>query len=345
MKKLLVAALAGALILSGCSSPAPAPTPGTPAPASKSLVVYSPNSEGLIASTIPAFEAKYGIKVDLIQAGTGELFTKLKSEANNTVADVIFGGAFSTYSQNEALFEPYKSGNDGLVLEDYRNTTGYITPYVLDGSVLLLNNKLTAGMDIKGYADLLNPALKGKIATADPSSSSSAFAQLTNMLLAMGGYENQGAWDYVKSLFENIDGKLASGSSNVYKSVADGEMAVGLTYEDPSVSLVQNGADVTIVYPEEGTVFLPAGSAIIKGAKNMENAKLFIDFIISKEIQDVYGTETTNRPVLADVKTGDAMTAIDEIKILNEDIPYITANKPAIVEKYKTIFAEIESNK
>ena len=45
-----------------------------------SLVVYSPNSEGLIGATIPAFEEKYGIKVELIQAGTGELFKKLESE-------------------------------------------------------------------------------------------------------------------------------------------------------------------------------------------------------------------------------------------------------------------------
>lgn len=56
------------------------------------LVIYSPNSEGLINATIPAFEEKYGIKVELIQAGTGELFKKLESEASSPVADVIFGG-------------------------------------------------------------------------------------------------------------------------------------------------------------------------------------------------------------------------------------------------------------
>lgn len=55
-----------------------------------SLVVYSPNSEGLIGATIPAFEEKYGIKVELIQAGTGELFKKLESEKEAPVADVIF---------------------------------------------------------------------------------------------------------------------------------------------------------------------------------------------------------------------------------------------------------------
>jgi len=337
MKKVLAALIVGAMVLVGCG----AEEGGD----SKSLIIYSPNSEGLIASTIPAFEAEYGIKVDLIQAGTGELFTKMNSEANNPVADVMFGGAYSTFTQNENLFEPYTSPNNDNVLEDYQNKTGYITPYVLDGSVLIVNNNLLGDMTIEGYEDLLNPELKGKIATADPASSSSAFAQLTNMLLAMGGYEDEGAWDYVKELFTNIDGKIASGSSNVYKSVADGELVVGLTYEDPSVALLNSGADVSIVYPKEGTVFLPAGSAIIKGAKNMDNAKLFIDFIISQEIQDVYGTETTNRPVLKEVQTSETMTPMDEINTIQEDIDYVREHKDEMVERYKTIFAEIESNK
>ncbi len=337
MKKVLAALMVATLVLAGCGSKEGGD--------SKSLIIYSPNSEGLIASTIPAFEAKYDIKVDLIQAGTGELFTKMNSESNNPVADVMFGGAYSTFTQNENLFEPYTSPNNDNVLDDYKNKTGYITPYVLDGSVLIVNNNLLGSMTINGYKDLLNPDLKGKIATADPASSSSAFAQLTNMLIAMGGYEDEGAWDYVKELFMNIDGKLASGSSNVYKSVADGELVVGLTYEDPSVALLNSGADVTIIYPEEGTVFLPAGSAIIKGAKNMDNAKLFIDFIISQEIQDVYGTETTNRPVLKEVMTSETMTPMAEINTIAEDIDYVRDHKDEMVEKYKTIFAEIESNK
>lgn len=337
MKKVLSLLVVAAMVLAGCGAKEGAD--------SKSLVVYSPNSEGLIASTIPAFEEKYDIKVDLIQAGTGELFTKMDSEKNNPVADVMFGGAYSTFTQNEDLFEPYTSANNDKVIEDYQNKTGYITPYVLDGSMLIVNNSLLGDLKIEGYEDLLNEELKGKIATADPASSSSAFAQLTNMLLAMGGYEDQGAWDYVKELFTNIDGKIASGSSNVYKSVADGEMVVGLTYEDPSVALVNSGADVSIVYPKEGAVFLPAGSAIIKGAKNMENAKLFIDFIISQETQDTYGTETTNRPVLKEVKTSDTMTPLEDINTLQEDIDYVREHKDEMVEKFKTIFAEIESNK
>lgn len=310
---------------------------------SDTLVIYSPNSEGLINATVPAFEEKYGVKVELIQAGTGELFKKLESEKNAPVADIIFGGSHTQYAQHGELFEEYVSPEDENAIEEYRNTTGYSTPYTLDGSVLIINPNLTEGMKIEGYSDLLNDELKGKIATADPANSSSAFSQLTNILLAQGGYDNDQAWQYVEDLFTLIDGKITSSSSNVYKSVADGEMAVGLSYEDPTVKLLNDGANVEIVYPKEGTVFLPASVAVIKNAENMDNAKKFVDFVISQEIQDVLGTTTTNRPVRQDAQTSDNMKPIDDIVRLTEDYDYVVEHKDEIVKRYNDIFIKTQS--
>lgn len=309
---------------------------------SDTLVVYSPNSEGLINATIPAFEDKYGVKVELIQAGTGELFKKLESEKDAPVADVIFGGSYTQYEQNGELFEKYVAKENDEVVKEYQNTTGYSTPYTLDGSVLVVNPDLTKGMKIEGYKDLLNDELKGKISTADPANSSSAFAQLTNMLAVNGDFDDA-SWDYVKELFTLVDGKISSSSSNVYKTVADGEMAVGLSYEDPTVKLLNDGANVKIVYPKEGTVFLPASAAVIKNAKNMDNAKKFMDFIISKDVQDTLGTKTTNRPVRKGAKTSDNMKPLDEIKSVTENYDYVIKNKDKIVDKYNEIFVETQS--
>lgn len=242
---------------------------GSAAQGGGDLVIYSPNSEGLLNATIPLFEEKYGVNVELIQAGTGELVKRIQSEKNDPYADVLFGGSWSQMYTNEDLWEPYVSANDANVIDAYKNKCGFITGNVLDGSVLIVNTDLIGDIKIEGYEDLLNPALKGKIATADPANSSSAFAHLTNMLLAMGGYEDDKAWQYVHDLFENVDGKICESSSGVYKGVADGEYVVGLSYEDPCAQLVLDGAPVKIVYMKEGTVFLPASATIIKGAKNM----------------------------------------------------------------------------
>ncbi|HWJ80271.1 MAG TPA: ABC transporter substrate-binding protein [Niallia sp.] len=338
--KVLILVVVGIFALAACSSK---DKEGGSNGDSDKLVIYTPNSEGLINATIPAFEEKYGIKVELIQAGTGELFKKLESEKESPVADVMFGGSYTTYATNGELFEEYVSSENENVIEEYRNTNGYSTPYTLDGSVLVVNKDLTKGMNIKGYADLVNPDLKGKISTADPVNSSSAFSQLTNILLAKGGYESKEAWEYVEKLFTNIDGKISSSSSNVYKTVADGEMAVGLSYEDPTVKLLNDGANVEVIYPEEGTVFLPANSAIVKNAPNKENAKKFIDFIISKDIQEVLAKTTTNRPVRDDIEFGENMKPLSEIKSLTEDYEYVTKHKDDIVQKYNEVFVDIQS--
>jgi len=210
--------------------------------ATDKLVVYSPNSDGLLKATIPAFEKLYNVKVEVISAGTGELFKRIQGEAGSPYADVVFGGAYATYQTNADLFQPYTSVNNDKLIDIYRNDTGYITSNVLDGSLLLVNKNLIGNIQIKGYKDLLNPALKGKIVSANPTASSSAYAHLTNMLAAIGkgNYESQEAWDFVKALFANT--VVIDSSSAVWKGVRDGEYAVGLSYEDPAVQLVRDGA-------------------------------------------------------------------------------------------------------
>lgn len=305
------------------------------------LIVYSPNSEGLINSLIPAFEESTGISVQLEQAGTGELFTKLRGESSDPVADVMFGGSFATYEENKDLFDEYVAKDDSKLNDEYQNKEGYKTSYTLDGSVIIVNKDLTEGIEINGYKDLLNEKLKGKIATADPTSSSSAFSHLTNMLVANGGYDSDEAWDYVKRLFDNIDGKMQSSSSSVYKTVVDGEMAVGLSYEDPVAQLIKDGADnIELIYMDKGVIFLPAGSGIIKGCDHPNNAKRFMDFLVSKEAQDILGTQTTNRPIRSDAEIGEYMKPYDDIKTLTEDYKYVKENKEDIIEKFRQILIE-----
>ena len=118
---------------------------------------------------------------------------------------------------------------------------------------------------------------------------------------------------------------------------------LGLSYEDPTVKLLNDGANVEIIYPEEGTVFLPANSAVVKHAKNMDNAKKFIDFIISKDVQEVLAKSTTNRPVRDDVEIGENMKPLAEIKTLTEDYEYVIQHKDEIVQHYNEIFVEIQS--
>ena len=322
----------------------PAEQPAEPEkPASTTLVIYSPNSDTEVESVIPAFEDATGIRVELISAGTGECVTRIDAEKENPQADVLWGGMnYGVYVQHPDLWADYTSPNEGLMDEGYRQgEVKCYTNYTLSGSgCLIINNELIKelGIEINGYADLLQPELKGKIASGDPTKSSSAWAELTNMLLVMGDepYDEK-AWEYVEQFVAQLDGIQLDSSSAIYKGVANGEYVVGVSYEDPCVKILSDGADVTVVYPEEGTVWLPAAVAIVKNAPHEDAAQKFVDFLISDQIQTVYAGQTT-RAVNSSLPLGNPyMKPFSEINVAYEDIPFCAEHKTEWQARYAEI--------
>jgi iron(III) transport system substrate-binding protein len=303
------------------------------------LTVYTPNEEGMLNSLIPVFEGKTGVTVQLITAGTGELYQRIRSEAASPQGDVLFGGGAAQANANIDLWADYTSPEDASMVPAGKNKAGSVTPYQADGSNLLVNKDqaAAANVTIASYADLLKPELKGKIAFGDPTASSSAFAQLTNMLKAIGGdYESDKGWDFVKALVTQLNGITIGSSSQVAKDVAAGEYIVGLTYEPLSLNFVKSGAPVEIVYPSEGAAFLPATIQLIKGGPNPAAGKAFIDFVISQEGQTIIAEQTAGRP-LRDGVTKPGVPALADIPTVEEDGAYVAEHRDDIVAKYKTI--------
>jgi iron(III) transport system substrate-binding protein len=307
------------------------------------LYIVSPNSDGLL-SIIPTFEAKTGIKVTVESLGSGDAMKRIASETANPTFDLMYGGSLANYAANKDLFQDYLSPEDGFLMPEYQNKLGYCTNYTIDGSVLLVNTELLAelGIEVNGYADLLQTELKDKIVSADPVASSSAFCQLTNMLLAMGGYESDEAWQYVADLFKNINGKVVSSSSSVYKGVYNGEYVVGLTYEDPCVTFLKDGAaNIRIIYPIEGTVFLPAQIGIVNNAKNLANAQAFVDFMLSEEAQVFLAENTTSRPIRPVDAGNEWMTPLEDLFLIFEDSVYVMEHTGDLKEKVQDIIMDI----
>ena len=304
------------------------------------IVIYSSRGDNLLDATIPLFEEKYGVQVELVKGELGELLTKIRKEKDNPKADIIMGGTYSYMYSHRDLFEEYVSVNDKYILDNYRNTTGLTTSYILEGSCFIVNKSLAKDIRIKGYEDLLNTKLKGKIIMGNPLNSSLAFSNLSSALLAMGGYEDDLSWDYIKNLIKQI-GEITSNSEKVYTNVASGSYIVGLTYESPCTDLLMDLADIEIIYPKEGTIYLPATMAIIEGCNNQVYAKHFVDFMTSKDMQNIYANILMKRSVYKDVIEGEYLTPIDEIYVLEEDSEYVKENTINILSRYSLIIDEI----
>lgn len=261
------------------------------AAASGELNIYTTVSDLQYNAIVGAFQEKYpNIKVSYTQAGAGECKTRIQAEADKPQGDVMFGGlVYADTLTYGDLFETYVSKNDAKMPDEFKNTTGVLTYHDAQIPCLWVNDELEAkaGVTITGYEDLLNPALKGQVANADPTASSSAWNQLQCILTDFGGWDSKEAWDYIGKLMNSL--VITDGSSSVYKGVYNGEYTVGMTYEPACVQMLSEGAEgVHIVYPKEGVTSIAFGSAIIKNCKNLDNAKLFIDFLVSDQCQTIY---------------------------------------------------------
>ena len=282
------------------------------------LTLYYSNSTEWADPIIQEFEEQTGIKVSLVQDGTSSLFARIKAEAGNPQGDVVWGGVIDTYRANQDLLQPYTSSEAASLKPEAVDPNGYYTGFDMGPMVMVYNTDLIPEDEAPTkWADLLDEKYKGKIANADPTASSSAFACIMSIILAYG----------------TDDGKVISSSSGVYKGVADGEYLIGLTYEEAALRYMESGASIAIVYPEEGTSSSPSGCAIVKDCKNPKSAQLFIDYLSGKEVQSQLGA-LNRRSVRTDVEDPDTMEAWENIAFVDMDIDWTSSHTEEFNEKW-----------
>lgn len=348
MKKFLalILALVMALSLVACGQQDTATEGGSSEEPSGTLVIYTTMGDTEYELFVGSFQEKYpNINIECVNGGAGELKTRISEEAGNPQGDVMLGGLVYADAVNSGdLFEEYVSANDANMPESSKNTSGKISWITTQVVNLIINKEKLAevGVEVNGYEDLLQPELKGQIIAADPTSTSSGWNNLAAMLTVMGNGDasSDAAWDYVTKLIANLDGKISSSSSKVYKSVYEGEYPVGITYEGPCVTYKDDGVgdNIDIVYMEEGTTSTPFGAAIIKDAKNMDLAKLLIDWVTSDECQTILAGSIQRGANMNIPTTNPNLLSADQIKFVTTDPEYLATNQADIQANWTALW-------
>ena len=124
-------------------------------------------------------------------------------------------------------------------------------------------------------------------------------------------------------------GQATISSGAIDRQTADGEYAVCVTYEGACVALLDDGAtNLKLVYPEEGAVWLPSGVAIVDNCKTPENAKKFVDFLISEEGQNCYAQTSRSARFWTACRTPALnIPPFSELNVAIEDIEYCSSMK------------------
>lgn len=116
----------------------------------------------------------------------------------------------------------------------------------------------------------------------------------------------------------------------------DGEFYVGLTIEKSAIQYAEDDT-VGFSYPQDGTSAVPDGVALVKGAPNEENAKLFIDFVTGKECQTEQSQNWGRRPVRNDMEVGEGMAKLSDLVLVDYDFDWAANDKETIIEKFNDI--------
>ena len=243
-------------------------------------------------AAMAAFEKQTGIKVSMTQKGSGESIAQINAERDNPKTDIWFGGTGDPHLQAAelGLTQPYQSPMlDQLHpwAKGQWTISGQKTVGIYAGALGIgYNTEVLAKKKLpvpKCWADLIKPEFKGEIQMANPNASGTAYTAIATLVQLMG--EDQ-AFEYLKKLHTNINNYPRSGTGPI-KAVARGETSVSISFIHDAPGEALAGLPAKALAPCEGTGYEIGSMSIIKGARNLDNAKKFYDWALTADAQKI----------------------------------------------------------
>ena len=261
-----------------------------PASAQGQLNVICPVQAEWCSLAATEFERETGIKVAMTLKGSGESFAQIAAERANPKLDVWFGGTGDPHLQaaEQGLLEEYRSPNLAQLQpwaqrqaeqSKYRTVGMYLGALGMGyNTELLARKKLPVPAC---WRDLARPEYKGEVQMANPNASGTAYTAIATLVQVFGEEE---AFRYLKALHQNINNYPRSGVAPV-KAVARGETIASISFIHDVVTEAQANFPVRSVAPCEGTGYEIGSLSIVKGARNLDNAKRFVDWALTAKAQ------------------------------------------------------------
>ena len=261
-----------------------------PAAAQQQVNVLCPMAAEWCNMAATEFEKATGIKVALTLKGSGESFATVAAEKANPKHDIWYGGTGDPHLQaaEQDLTIAYKSPLlDQLQPWAKRQAeqSGYKTVGIYLGVLGMgYNTELVAKKKAPAPAcwkDLGKPAYKGDLQMANPNASGTAYTTIATLVQLFGEDE---AFKMLKDWNTNISNYSRQGVGPI-KATARGENMVAVAFIHDVVTEAQAGFPVKSVAPCEGTGYEIGSMSLIKGARNLDNAKKFYDWALTPAAQ------------------------------------------------------------
>ena len=354
VRSLMIHLLLAAAILAACApaaatQPAAEATDPPQAEVGGELNVLCTPQEQWCQGMKQEFEAKYGITVNYVRMSSGEALARVQAEKDNPQFDIWWGGPIDSFvaAKQEGLLETYESPNfanltDPAKMKDVDNQ--WVGVYVGTLGFATNTDWLADNPGVEAptsWDDLLRPEFTGQVMVAHPSSSGTSYTALATILQLRG--EEEG-WEYLEQYDGQISQYTKSGAAPA-KFVGQGEAAVAIVFSHDIVNEIENNKlPLVLTFPEEGTGYEIGGMAILKGAKNLEAAKLWYDWALTPEAQALGPTYAAYQaPTVKGVEL--SHPELLEVNLIDYDFIWAGENKTAFVDRFTNELAGADNLK
>ena len=285
-----------------------------------------------------AFEKKYpDLKCNFVRTTAQVAYQRLQQDiqANAAVASIFSSTDVSHYPElkKKGLLLPYTPKNAANMVDSLKSYNDKEGQYWVTAAALMLltyNSSVVSEKDApRNWPDLLDPKWKGKVSIGHPAFSGYVGTWVVLMQKLYG-------WDYFTKLEKNQP-QIGRSVNDTVTMLNSKERLVAAGPEATTLLSKDKGNPLAVVYPTDGALLMVSPSAIPKNAPSPNAAKLYMEFLLSKEAGEVQ-TKSHSLAVMKGVAPAPGAKPLEQIKVVRPTEEEITKGIPEVKEKFRETF-------
>jgi iron(III) transport system substrate-binding protein len=309
--------------------------------AEERLVIYTAFEENELKDFWEQFRKDLpdlAAKASYIRASTGPIMARVEAERANPQADVIWGvfNDYLTAAARKGLLEPYVAKESDRIPARFKHPENMWQGVTLLTVAFAVNTKRMQELRLqppRTWDDLLDPRYKGHIVMSNPSTSGTAYLLLASHVRRLG---EDRAFEYYERLDKNLAQVTKSGGAPG-RMAAAGETPIGIALAYEVEVARKQGAPLEVIHPTDGVAWTFEGNALVKGARNPQNARRFLDWAVSRSAMEAYAKWRGSGITRTDVAVSGPR--ITDLRLIDLDFVWAAENKDRLVKKWQEKFS------